>query len=102
MLEYELALKLGEVVKMAIISGDPIGFEEGSSKHRNFRSSHVEVKDVANYCMVSTTTVRRWLKNGDLHAIKLPSNQYRISVGDFKDFLRRYKIPIKEEFFSLS
>jgi excisionase family DNA binding protein len=63
---------------------------------------HIEVKNVANYCMVSTTTVRRWLKNGTLSAIMLPSGQYRISLADFQDFLKRYNIPIKEQVFRQS
>jgi excisionase family DNA binding protein len=59
----------------------------------------IALQDIASYCMVSTTTVRRWLKDGKLTAIKLPSNQYRISITDFRNFLKRYHIPIREEFF---
>jgi excisionase family DNA binding protein len=64
-----------------------------------FGNSHIEVKDIAEYCLVSTSTVRRWLKEGQLKSFQLPSNQYRIRIEDFKDFLRRYKIPINEDFF---
>lgn len=60
---------------------------------------HIEVKVIAGYCMVSTSTVRRWLENGKLKSIKLPSNQYRISEEDFRNFLMRFDIPIREEFF---
>jgi excisionase family DNA binding protein len=62
---------------------------------------HIEVKVIARYCMVSTTTVRRWLEDGKLRAIKLPSNHYRISEEDFRNFLTRFDIPIREEFFHL-
>jgi excisionase family DNA binding protein len=64
------------------------------SGHRN-----IEVKDIADYCMVSTSTVRRWLSSGKLKSIKLPSNQFRISTNDFKEFLEHYNIPIEEEYF---
>jgi|WetSurMetagenome_2_1015567.scaffolds.fasta_scaffold256449_1 excisionase family DNA binding protein len=64
------------------------------SEHR-----HIEVKDIADYCMVSTSTVRRWLNAGKLKSIKLPSNQFRISTEDFKDFLERYNIPIEDGLF---
>jgi excisionase family DNA binding protein len=57
---------------------------------------HITIKDVASYCMVSTATVRRWLKDGKLTSIRLPSNQCRVSMGDFRDFLSRYNIPIRE------
>jgi len=57
------------------------------------------VKGVADYCLVSRVTVRRWIKGGKLSAIRLPSGHYRISIADFRDFLRRNNIPIKGELF---
>jgi excisionase family DNA binding protein len=56
----------------------------------------VKVKDVANQCMVSTTTVRRWIKDGKLLAIRLPSGHYRINLRDFRRFLEQHDIPIRE------
>jgi excisionase family DNA binding protein len=56
----------------------------------------VKVKDIAEECMVSKTTVRRWIKKGKLPAIRLPSGHYRISLRDFKRFLEQHDIPIKE------
>ena len=57
------------------------------------------VKGVADYCLVSRVTVRRWIKGGKLSAIRLPSGHYRVSIADFRDFLRRNNIPIKGELF---
>ena len=51
--------------------------------------------DIANYCMVSRVTVRRWIRSGELPAIRLPSGHYRINTGDFREFLKRWSIPIK-------
>jgi len=59
----------------------------------------VTVKDIADYCLVSRITVRRWIKGGKLSATRLPSGHYRISIADFRDFLKRYNMPIKEELF---
>ena len=56
----------------------------------------VTVNGVANYCLVSESTVRRWIKDGKLSALRLPSGQYRITAVDFRDFLNRYDIPIRE------
>jgi excisionase family DNA binding protein len=71
--------------------GSPInGMTLGSQQH-------ITSKDVASYCMVSSATVRRWLKDGKLTSIRLPSNQCRISMENFRDFLNRYNIPIREE-----
>jgi excisionase family DNA binding protein len=59
----------------------------------------ISVQDVASYCMVNPGTVRRWIRDGKLKSIKLPSSQNRISVADFRDFLTRYGIPVVEDFF---
>ncbi len=53
--------------------------------------------DVADRCMVSTATVRRWVKDGKLSAMKLPSGHFRVTVEDFRDFLKQYHMPIREE-----
>ncbi len=56
----------------------------------------VTVKGIANYCLVSESTVRRWIKDGKLSALRLPSGQYRVTAADFWNFLEKYDIPIKE------
>ncbi len=52
---------------------------------------------IAEYCLVTPMTVRRWIKTGKLAAIRLPSGHYRVSIVDFRDFLKRYNMPIREE-----
>jgi len=54
-------------------------------------------REVAQNCMVSTATVRRWIKDGKLTAVKLPGRHYRIRLADYRDFLERYGMPMKEE-----
>jgi len=48
------------------------------------------VRSVADYCMVSRVTVRRWIKAGKLPAMKLPGGHYRIKLEDFEGFLEKY------------
>jgi excisionase family DNA binding protein len=64
-----------------------------------YKEKHITVKDIAEYCLVSGITVRRWIKDGKLSAMKLPSGHYRITTAGFRDFLERYNMPIKEELF---
>ena len=64
-----------------------------------FKEKHITVKDIAEYCMVSGITVRRWIKDGKLSAMKLPSGHYRITTTGFRDFLERYHMPVKGELF---
>jgi excisionase family DNA binding protein len=45
------------------------------------------IQDVAGICRVSTKTVRRWIKDGDLVAAKL-GNQWRIYPKDLDRFIR--------------
>ena len=56
----------------------------------------LHVKNVADYCMVDRVTVRRWIKDGKLSAIKLPSGHYRCTLADFRDFLDRWHIPVED------
>jgi excisionase family DNA binding protein len=56
----------------------------------------VSVKGIANYCLVSECTVRRWIKDGKISALRLPSGQYRVTAADFRNFLTRFGIPVKE------
>jgi len=66
-----------------------------AGKNKNW----VGVGLVGKYCLVSTATVRRWIKQGELSAIRLPSGHYRVTVADFRDFLGRYDMPVKGELF---
>jgi excisionase family DNA binding protein len=59
----------------------------------------VTVNNVAEYCLTSNVTIRRWIKNGRLRAIKLPGGHYRVSIDDFKEFLDEYDIPFREDYF---
>lgn len=44
--------------------------------------------ELADQLKVSRRTVRRWIKDGDLVAIKL-ANEYRIAESALKEFLER-------------
>lgn len=66
-------------------------------KRLNIESrTSVTVKGIANYCLVSEATVRRWIRDGKINAIRLPSGQFRITVASFEDFLTRYNMRVKE------
>jgi len=62
----------------------------------------LSVGKIGEYCLVSTATVRRWIKAGDLSAIRLPSGHYRVSIADFRHFLERHDMPIKAELYEMS
>jgi len=65
------------------------------------QNRHFSVGDISKYCMVSSVTVRRWIRDGKLSAVKLPSGHHRITTTGFRDFLEKYEIPIKEELFKI-
>ena len=54
---------------------------------------------IARYCETTITQVNRWINSGNLCAFRTPGGQYRITKDDFRDFLERFKMPIREEFF---
>jgi excisionase family DNA binding protein len=64
-----------------------------------YKEKHITVKHIAEYCLVSGITVRRWINDGKLSAMKLPSGHYRITTAGFRDFLEQHNMPIKEELF---
>ncbi len=59
--------------------------------------SWLSLGKVAEYCLVSRATARRWIKAGKLTAVQLPSGHYRVNVLDLRDFLRQYNMPIRQE-----
>jgi excisionase family DNA binding protein len=87
MAAYQLKRK-----RMAIISS-----ELNNTKRLKIETrTSVTVKGISNYCLVSECTVRRWIKDGKISALRLPSGQYRITEADFRDFLNRYGMLVKE------
>lgn len=56
-------------------------------------------RDIAAYCQVSKGTVLGWIKSGRLKAFSLPSGHHRIDKEDFKEFLERWDMPVKEWLF---
>jgi excisionase family DNA binding protein len=68
----------------------------GTNKLNIESRTSVTVKGIANYCLVSESTVRRWIKDGKISSLRLPSGQYRVTAADFKDFLNRFGMMTKE------
>jgi excisionase family DNA binding protein len=56
----------------------------------------VTVRGIANYCLVSECTVRRWISDGKISALRLPSGHYRITAANFKNFLIRYHMLVRD------
>ena len=56
----------------------------------------VTVRGLASYCLVSESTVRRWIQDGRIPAFRLPSGQYRITATGFKEFLTKYDMLNKD------
>ena len=56
----------------------------------------VTVNSIASYCMVSRSTVRRWIGRGLLRGTRLPSGHVRVTAADFKEFLVRYGMPVPQ------
>ncbi len=73
-----------------------INSSKGANKLNIQSRTSVTVKGIANYCLVSESTVRRWIKDGKISSLRLPSGQYRVTAADFKDFLERFGMLNKE------
>jgi excisionase family DNA binding protein len=63
------------------------------------RTGGITCGRVGKYCFVTSATVRRWIKAGDLQAIRLPSGHYRVAIADFREFLTRHGMPVEGDLF---
>jgi excisionase family DNA binding protein len=62
--------------------------KDGTSDGATAGTTHrIKIKDIASHCLVSQTTVRRWIETGQLRAFKLPSGHFRINQVDYRRFL---------------
>ncbi len=52
-------------------------------------------QEVADYLKVDVRTVYRWLREGELNALRF-RREYRISETDLRDFLKRHRTRGKE------
>jgi hypothetical protein len=64
----------------------------GMVRKKLSKNDFVTITDIGAYCMVTPSTVRRWINSGKLNAIQLPSGQHRVTVKDLKDFQKKYNI----------
>ena len=94
---------LRDILRVILVSHETNGKhhadETGDAVIETSRKKRLAIRDIASNCMVSTITVRRWIKRGELMAFKLPSGHYRVSAADFRDFLKRYNMPTREDLF---
>jgi excisionase family DNA binding protein len=60
-------------------------------------AEYLSISQIAKQLGVSWFTVRRWIENDELPALKL-GNQYRVSKKDYEKFLqqRRKQPPVKD------
>jgi len=59
----------------------------------------LKIKDVADLLNVSTTTIRRWLKEGKIPAYQL-HHQYRFSKSEIEDWMLKCKLKLSKDGFS--
>jgi excisionase family DNA binding protein len=52
-------------------------------------------QEVADYLKVDVRTVYRWLRDGELNALRF-RREYRISETDLRDFLERHRTRRKD------
>jgi excisionase family DNA binding protein len=62
---------------------------------KRLENTRLTTANIADYCQVTKSTVLVWIRDNNLKAFRLPSGHYRIDVNDFKDFLVKYKMPVR-------
>ena len=54
--------------------------------------------EIADYCQVSHRAVQQWILVGKLPSHRTPGNHNRIKRNDFLEFLKKYNMPVHEDF----
>ena len=55
--------------------------------------------EIANFCNVTINAVKKWIASGKLGAFRTPGGHYRVNRDDFRSFVGRFKLDIKERIF---
>jgi hypothetical protein len=61
------------------------------------RTSRPAIFTLARKRLPAKVLLVRWIRDGKLSAMKLPSCHFRVSVTDFKEFLERHHMPVAPE-----
>ena len=69
--------------------------------NKHYREANVRLtpRNVAEYCQVSKSTVLGWIKSGKLESFKNNSGHHPHDKGDFREFLERWHMPVREDLF---
>ena len=57
---------------------------------------YLSTGDIAGYCEVNVTTVKRWIREGHLPGFQTPMGHFRVTKQDFIQFLHDNNMPIDE------
>lgn len=57
------------------------------------RESALSTGQAARYCYVTSYTIVNWIRSGKLKAQKTAGGQYRIRLGDLREFMRETEMP---------
>lgn len=57
---------------------------------------YLSTGDVARYCEVNVTTVKRWIREGHLKGFQTPMGHFKVVKTDFIQFLKDNHMPVDE------
>ena len=57
---------------------------------------YLSTGDIAGYCEVNVTTVKRWIREGFLSGFQTPMGHFKVTKSDFISFLKENHMPIDE------
>ncbi len=55
--------------------------------------------EIAAFCSVTINAVKKWISTGKLDAYRTPGGHYRVRRDEFRSFVGRYRLDIKDELF---
>jgi len=75
-----------------------------AKKHlkKSFTKTLLTTGDIARYCHTTVVQINRWIKKGELKTIQTLGGHNRITLEEFKDFLKRNEIPVTKDIIKIS
>ena len=55
---------------------------------------YLSTGDIASYCEVNVTTVKRWIREGHLKGFQTPMGHFKVVKTDFIKFLKENQMPV--------
>lgn len=63
----------------------------------SMETTPLTTSQIAAYCHMTPRSVNKWIEEGKIRSYTTPGGHYRVHPDDFRDFLKKYNMPMPPE-----